>query len=115
MFGSNAPLTLAALAVAAAGCADTHAPTFDSGDPVQCLVIFGIAANATRGTGDDTTADAMVARAAALVARNGGSPWLKKVAPEAMGLATVMEAAHDERATLALLDGCIEREDRQRG
>lgn len=115
MIRSNAISTLAALTLAAAGCTNARADTQDSGDPVHCLVIFGLAVNAARTDGDDATAAALAARATALVKRNGGSPWLKEVAPDAMRVATAMEATPDERATLALLDDCIEREDRLRG
>jgi hypothetical protein len=93
-----------------AGCANASAPNFDSSNPVSCLVIFGVAANGAKQVSNPTAASEMVERASFLAEQNGGTEWITKVTPESMRIGAGMEAAHDERATLKLLDECVAKQ-----
>lgn len=93
-----------------AGCANASAPTFDSSNPVSCLVIFGVAANGAKQVSNAAAAGEMVKRASFLAEQHGGAEWITRVTPESMRIGAGMEAAHDERATLKLLDECVARQ-----
>lgn len=99
-----------ALMALPAGCANASAPTFDSSNPVSCLVIFGVAANGAKQVSNPAAAGEMVKRASFLAEQHGGAEWIKKVTPESMRIGAGMEAAHDERATLKLLDECVAKQ-----
>lgn len=97
------------------GCADTNERTFDSSDPVHCMVIFGIAANGAKQASQPAVADEMVRRATFLADQRGGLAWIKKVTPQSLEIGKKMEAAHDERATLRLLDDCVAQQNADPG
>ena len=42
--------------------------------------------------------------------QHGGAEWITKVTPESMRIGAGMEAAHNERATLKLLDECVAKQ-----
>lgn len=93
-----------------AGCASANAPTFDSSNPVSCMVIFGVAANGAKQVSNAAAAGEMVKRASFLAEQHGGAEWITKIMPESIRIAAGMEAAHDEGATLKLLDECVEKQ-----
>jgi hypothetical protein len=89
------------------GCADASERTFDSANPVRSLVVFGIAANGAKQVSKPEIADEMVRRSTFLAEQHGGLAWINKITPQSMEIGKKMEAAHDERATLRLLDECV--------
>jgi len=97
------------------GCADANERTFDSSNPVHCMVIFGIAANGAKQVSQPAVADEMARRATFLAEQHGGLAWIKKVKPQSMEIGKKMEAAHDERATLRLLDECVAQQNADPG
>lgn len=100
-----------AMSLPVIGCADANAATFDSSDPVSCMVIFGIAANGAKQAAQHTVVNEMVGRASFLAAQNGGVEWIQKIGPQSMEIAKKMEAAQDKRATFELLDQCVAQQD----
>lgn len=90
-----------------AGCANADERSFDSSDPVHCMVIFGVAANGAKQVSQLAVADEMVRRASFLAEQQGGPEWIRKITPQSMEIGRKMEAANDERATLRLLDECV--------
>lgn len=94
-----------------AGCANIDEPTFDSSNPVSCMVIFGVAANGAKQESQPAVADQMVRRAAFLAKQQGGVEWIKKITPLSTETAKRMEAANNEHATLKMLDECIAKQD----
>jgi hypothetical protein len=89
------------------GCANANERTFDSSNPVHCMVIFGVAANGAKQVSLPAVADEMERRASFLAEQHGGAAWIKTITPQSMEVGKKMEAAHDERATLRLLDECV--------
>jgi hypothetical protein len=71
------------------------------------MVIFGVAANGAKQVSQPAVADEMVRRASFLAEQQGGLEWIRKITPRSMEIGKKMEAAHDERATLRLLDECV--------
>jgi hypothetical protein len=96
-----------AILVLPMGCANVDDRTFDSSDPVHCMVVFGVAANGAKQVSQPAVADEMVRRASFVAEQRGGLKWIKKITPQSMEIGRKMEAAHDERATLRLLDECV--------
>lgn len=93
-----------------AGCASANAPTFDSSNPVSCMVIFGVAANGAKQVSNAAAAGEMVKRASFLAEQHGGAECIRKVTPESMRIGAGMKVAQDERATLELLDECVAKQ-----
>ncbi|WP_375427672.1 hypothetical protein [uncultured Sphingomonas sp.] len=93
-----------------AGCANADEPTFDSSNPVSCMVIFGVAANGAKQVSQPAVADEMIRRASFLAGQHGGLEWIKKVMPQSIKVGRKMEAAHDERATIRLLEECVAKQ-----
>lgn len=112
-------MTATALMMLPIGCADASSPTFESSDPVSCMVIFGIAANGAKQMSDaaaaEKTGNEMLRRTAFLAKQNGGIAWIKRITPQSMQIAAKMEAARDERATIKLFDECVARQNADPG
>lgn len=101
----------AGAALFAGGCANASADAFDASDPVHCMVIFGVAVNGARQVGQEAAARDFERRATMLARVQGGAKWVRQITPRSLEVGARMEAAADERATMALLDACIARQD----
>jgi hypothetical protein len=93
------------------GCSTVDATTFDSTNPVHCMVIFGIAANSARQISQPMVAKQMMRRFSVLADHHGGSAWLAKIDAEALAVAKRMEAANNRKATIQLLEECEAAQD----
>lgn len=100
-----------AVMLLATGCGNADSRTFDSSDPVHCMVVFGIAANSARAIGQPGIAAEMTHRLTDLAERNGGADWIARITPQAQEIGRKLEAARDERATIRLLQDCEAAQD----
>lgn len=97
------------------GCSRADAETYDSSDPVYCMTIFGIAANAANEMSNADLANEVTMRLFYLASQHGGVEWIRKITPDTIQAAARMEAAHDETATIKLLTDCEARQDADPG
>lgn len=99
---------LTLVAIAAGACSAANANPYDSGDPVQCMAIFGATSGTVR-TGP--LADELNARIVYIVRSNGGAEWLRRVTPQSTQVAATWEASHDPDRIMKLFDDCRSRQD----
>lgn len=93
------------------GCSTVDTATFDSANPIHCMVIFGIAAKTAKQISQPPVAEQMMRRFSALADHHGGSAWLAEINAEALAVADRMDAANDRKATIQLLEGCEAAQD----
>ena len=101
----------ALITVSLSGCGNTTTAHYDSSDPLNCFVIYGITANAAKAAGKSKVYDEAIKRAALIATKSGGLEWLSRNSEKAKFLSQEMQEEKNIHSALQLVDACIVEHD----